>query len=880
MPELLSHLRVALSERYRVEHELGHGGSATVYLATDLRHGRPVAVKVLRPEIAVSLGAERFLREIRIAAQLNHPHIVALYDSDSIGGLFYYIMPYVKGESLRERLKRERQLPVEDALVIATEVCDALSYAHEQHDIVHRDLKPENILLEAGHALVADFGLARAIAAAEVENLTQNGLVVGTPAYMSPEQAVAEKQIDQRSDVYSLGCVIYEMLTGELPFIGSSARAVMTQHSVAPVPSIRNLRPSIPAALDTAVAKALSKAPADRPQTARAFSQALTRSATAPLEVRRVASPAGAAVTAVTDSIVAAATEVGSWLRLHRRPSLVPTRVAVEVFKNESGNSSLDMVGAIATDWLADGLQRIEEIEVVPAKFSLSLGSSPSKSRELTESTGAGTIVSGVYYTRADSLVFHAQIIDVQSGRLLHSLGPVVGPEQQRMDIIDSLRQRVLGALAMHFGAPGHVADKGGTPPTFAAYQNYLAGVRAGNEFRYHDAIRHLEAAVAMDSEFLGAWFAKADVHYNLAGFTAASLGLGDPEVASQFAAGDFAWHLLETARDRMSPAQRHLLDWMDAQRRGDLGRALYAVRRMGAVAPDPATRTLQALCAIRTNRFQEATEVTETASLPDWGWAVSAEAFHMLADHRRELSEVRRVRQHHADQPLTVISELKALAALGRVQEVKNLLEDAFSRAPHSGWWNQGSLAAIMGLELHAHGHRKAAEELLRLSIDWYRMTLSAIDATRAHRYGLARSLYWAGQWHEARLLFVQLLAEAPSDLDYIGYLGVAAARDGDRAEALRISGQMAAFVRPYPLFGHPSLWRSRIAAVLGEHDEAVNLVREAISQGLMPLDVAQGFGYAMWLHCDSDFAALRQHPAFRVLVEPLRERSAHSGI
>jgi serine/threonine protein kinase/tetratricopeptide (TPR) repeat protein len=878
MPDLLAHLGTALSERYRIEHELGRGGSATVYLATDLRHGRPVAVKVLRPEIAVSLGAERFLREIRIAAQLNHPHIVALYDSETVGGLFYYIMPYIKGESLRERLNREHQLPIQDAVVIATEVCDALTYAHEQHDIVHRDLKPENILLEAGHALVADFGLARAIAAAEVENLTQGGLVVGTPAYMSPEQAVAEKQIDQRSDIYSLGCVIYEMLSGKLPFLGASARAVLTQHSIAPVPSIRNLRPSIPAALDTAVMMALSKAPADRPQTARAFSQALTRSATASQEVKRVASPAGAAVTAVTGSIAAAATEVGNWLRLHRRPSLVPTRVAVDVFKNESGNSSLDMVGEIATDWLADGLQRIEEIEVVPAKFSMSLGSSASKGRELAELSGAGTIVSGVYYTRADSLLFHAQISDVRSGRLMYSLGPVAGPEQQQMDVIESLRQRVLGALALHFGAAGHVADKGGTPPTFAAYQNYLAGVRAGNEFRLHDAIRHLDAAVGMDSEFLGAWFAKADVHYNLAGLSAASLGLGDPEVASQFSAGDFAWHRLETARDRMSPAQRHLLDWMEAQRQGDLSRALYAVRRLVAVAPDPAARSLQALCAIRTNRFDEVTEITETASLADWGWAVSAEALHMLANHRRELSEVRHVRQHHGDQPLTVISELKALAALGRVQEVKKLLEDAFSRASQSGWWNQGSLAAIMGLELHAHGQRKAAEELLQLSIDWYRVTLSALDATRAHRYGLARSLYWSEQWHEARLLFVQLLAEAPSDLDYMGYLGVAAARDGDRAEALRISGQMAAFVRPYPLLGQPSLWRSRIAAVLGAHDEALNLLREAIGQGLMPLDIAQGFGYAMWLHCDRDFEALRDHPAFKVLVEPRRERSASS--
>src|SRR5213594_3511130 len=204
---------------------------ATVYLARDLRHGRPVAIKVLRPELAAALGPERFLREIETAAGLNHPHILPLHDSGEAAGWLYYVMPLVEGESLRSRLDRERQLPLADALQIAREAADALSYAH-CHNVVHRDIKPENILLSSGHALVADFGIARAITAAGGERLTQTGVTVGTPGYMSPEQASGERDLDGRSDVYSLACVLYEMLAGNPPFLGTSARAILARQSL------------------------------------------------------------------------------------------------------------------------------------------------------------------------------------------------------------------------------------------------------------------------------------------------------------------------------------------------------------------------------------------------------------------------------------------------------------------------------------------------------------------------------------------------------------------------------------------------------------------------------------------------------------------------
>jgi len=270
---LQSRLAAALAARYAIEREIGRGGTAIVYLALDLKHGRQVALKVLRPDLAASVGAERFLREIRIAAGLTHPHILAVHDSGNADGLLYYVMPFVEGESLRDRLKREGPLPLGDSLRIAREVADALAYAHSQ-GVVHRDIKPGNILLIGGHAVVADFGIAVA-AGGESEAFTDLGLVIGTPAYMSPEQGGAGGPLDGRTDLYSLGCVLYEMLTGEPPFIAPSPQAVMARHATDPIPPVRTQRPSVPIAVDAAVHRALAKMPADRFPTAQQFAEAL-----------------------------------------------------------------------------------------------------------------------------------------------------------------------------------------------------------------------------------------------------------------------------------------------------------------------------------------------------------------------------------------------------------------------------------------------------------------------------------------------------------------------------------------------------------------------------------------------------------------------------
>jgi eukaryotic-like serine/threonine-protein kinase len=274
MAEPLPRLVAALAERYRLERELGQGGMATVYLAADLKHDRQVAIKVLKPELAAVLGAERFVQEIKTTAALQHPHILPLFDSGSADGFLYYVMPYVEGETLRSKLDREKQLGVDEAVKVTTEVADALDYAH-RHGVIHRDIKPENILLHDGRPMVADFGIALAVSAAAGGRMTETGLSLGTPHYMSPEQATAEKEITARSDVYSLASVLYEMLAGQPPHLGGSAQQIIMKIIAEPVPVVTSLRKSVPPNVAAALAQALEKVPADRFESAKAFAEAL-----------------------------------------------------------------------------------------------------------------------------------------------------------------------------------------------------------------------------------------------------------------------------------------------------------------------------------------------------------------------------------------------------------------------------------------------------------------------------------------------------------------------------------------------------------------------------------------------------------------------------
>ena len=340
--DVLDRLRTALAGTYTIERELGRGGMATVYLARDLKHDREVALKVLRPELAAVLGTERFLQEIRISARLDHPHILTLIDSGAADGFLHYVLPFVRGESLRDKLNRERQLGIEEALAITKQVASALHYAHQQ-GVVHRDIKPENILIQEGEAMLADFGIALAVREAGGSRLTESGLSLGTPQYMSPEQATGGRELDARSDVYSLAAVVYEMLAGEPPHTGPTVQTVIAKLLTERPTRIRTVRDTVPEGIDTAVAKALAKVPADRFGSAAEFAAALAvpgSRQTAGGRRRRVA------VAVSVAGAVALAALAGVWHPWRRPPSAVApvadvASVAVLPFDNLTGTPAI-----------------------------------------------------------------------------------------------------------------------------------------------------------------------------------------------------------------------------------------------------------------------------------------------------------------------------------------------------------------------------------------------------------------------------------------------------------------------------------------------------------------------------------------------------------
>jgi serine/threonine protein kinase/tetratricopeptide (TPR) repeat protein len=412
-------IQSALAGRYVLERELGRGGMATVYLAVDRKHGRQVALKVLRPEIAQSLGAERFLREIEIVSQLQHPHILGLHDSGRIDwgpgtpGL-YYAMPYVEGESLRGRLERETQLSVDQALHIAQEVADALEYAH-RHGVVHRDIKPENILLSGDHAIVADFGIAKAVTAAGGSKLTETGLALGTPYYMSPESAAGMDRVDGRSDIYALGCVLYEMLAGQPPFVGPTAQAILARHSVDPVPSLHTVRRTVPSGVEWAITKAMAKVPSDRFATAADFANALAHPERVPVgqlgrtPKMRAAVVAGALVVLVGLGVAYAMSRGGP--RIHS--------LAVLPVENLTGDTTQVYLADGMTDQFFTDLAQVKALKVISRASVAVSQQTPQTAQQVARALQVDAVLTGSLRRTGDSLRLSVQLISMRDGQAL-----------------------------------------------------------------------------------------------------------------------------------------------------------------------------------------------------------------------------------------------------------------------------------------------------------------------------------------------------------------------------------------------------------------------------------------------------------------------------
>ena len=408
MTDQLDRLTAALADRYAIERELGAGGMATVYLAEDLKHHRNVAVKVLRPELAATLGPERFVREIEIAAKLSHPHILPLFDSGEADGFLYYVMPYVEGESLRQRLDREGKLPAEEVVRLTDDIAAALSHAHE-HGIVHRDVKPENVMLTGSRAVVADFGIARAVTAAGGERLTGTGLAIGTPAYMSPEQAMGLGEVDARSDVYALGCVVYEMVGGRAPFEGPTPQALLAKQAVETAPRLRASDPAIPVFVERAVEKALAKDPADRFQTPSAFAEALTTGTVVARVRRRWQWPRRTVAGAAGIALVAAA----GWLvTMARGPAI--ERLAVLPLTNRTNDPEQEYFVEGVHEALISELAQIG-ISVIARTSMMQYRNTAKSIREIARELGVDALIEGSVFRKGDSLEISARLVDPET---------------------------------------------------------------------------------------------------------------------------------------------------------------------------------------------------------------------------------------------------------------------------------------------------------------------------------------------------------------------------------------------------------------------------------------------------------------------------------
>ena len=534
MSEIFAHLSAALAGRYVLQRELGRGGMATVYLAQDLRHDRPVALKVLHPELAQSLGAERFLREIKLAARLQHPNILSVHDSGEAAGQFWFTMPYVEGESLRQRLNLERQLPLEDALRIAREAAEALYCAH-RHGIIHRDIKPENILLSEGHALVADFGVSQALrATTPSERLTESGMVVGTPTYMSPEQGAGERALDARTDVYSLGVVLYELLAGEPPYTGPTAQAVLAKRFSEPVPSVRRTRPLVPEPVEHALQRALAPVPADRYSTAAEFARALSQpasgtTAAAPSVATSVSSPGPSQSRRVPLAVVLGLGfllglgVLFGWLRSHGTSEMergaAPKRLAVLPFETV-GDTSDRAFAAGMSEEISTRLARVPGLSLVARSSALQYPRSGQTAPQFGRSLGVdyvldGTVRSAAGPTGQKQLRITPELIKVADGT--HVWGePYEGGTADVFRLQADVAERVAEALRGTLERAEKRAVRAGPSNDLEAFRLYTLGRAEWNRrtpASLEHAAEYFHQAIARDSTFARAWAGLADAY-------------------------------------------------------------------------------------------------------------------------------------------------------------------------------------------------------------------------------------------------------------------------------------------------------------------------------------------------------------------------------
>ncbi len=674
-------LTAALADRYRLERELGQGGMATVYLAEDLKHHRKVAVKVLRPELAAALGPERFLREIETTANLRHPHILPLYESgilpddrtgvpdDRTGrtgdpaGRPYYIMPYVEGESLRDRLTRENQLPIDEALQIAREVADALGYAHER-GVIHRDIKPENILLERGHAVVADFGIARAVTTAGGDKLTQTGMAVGTPMYMSPEQSVGEGGLDARSDLYALGCVLYEMLAGEPPYSGPTAQAIIAKRFREPVPRISTLRETVPPALEAALNRVLAKSPADRFVTAEEFVRALPSrrdQLSPPVSRSRRIRLAMAAVALV--AAIAAVWTAARHSRSGATRASAPRSLAVLPFETVGNDTANAYFAEGIAEEVSNALTQVPGLRIAGRRSAMRFSGKGATAEEVGAALDVDAVLEGTVRRARDRIRVSAELTSASDGLVLWSQSY----DRELKDVFavqEEIARAIAGALQVTF-ASGNGAGRAARGTTdLEAYDLYLKGLyfyRRRTSTALTQSLASFEQAVARDSTFAAAHAALAMTLLNMPYNSLTPMGEVLPRARAAAQGAARLDPTLAEAHTALGLAHEEAFEWAEAET--EYRRAI-ALDLNGAEAPYRLGRMFlsqrrvpEAIVELRLAKAKDPLYFV-TAGFLGWALSLAGEYDAGLAEARRGLEL-----EPNALQPLNILASSYYLA-------------------------------------------------------------------------------------------------------------------------------------------------------------------------------------------------------------------------
>jgi serine/threonine protein kinase/tetratricopeptide (TPR) repeat protein len=887
-------LETALADRYRVERELGRGGMATVFLAQDLRHDRPVALKVLRPELAATLGPERFQREIRFAARLQHPHILTVLDSGEASGHLWFTMPYVDGETLRTRIRREGQLALGEALRIARETAAALDYAH-RHGVIHRDIKPENVLLtHDGDTLVADFGIARALAgptghpadAGAASPLTETGMSLGTPAYMSPEQASGEREIDARSDVYSLGCVLYEMLAGEPPFTGPTTQSILLRKFTETPRLLRAVRDTVPEAVERAVAKALARAPADRFRSAVEFSRALEvvpvaspppprgtpTVATATLSPAR--RPSLARRYAVTLALLGGfAIGLGvlfAWRRNHGagEPEAGGTkRLAVLPFEN-LGDSASEYFADGITDEVRGKLSALPGLQVIASRSSSEYKHTPKRLPDIARELGVDYVLIGK--VRWEKSGGSTSRVRVSPELVAVSSGVATTKWQQPFDasltdvfqVQADIAGRVADALNLALGSTQRETLKEKPTANLAAYDAYLKGEAASQNLGIYDAaslrlaISYYEQAVALDSTFLQAW---------------AQLSRANAWYVSTAAPGSSAAEAAKRAADRAAqlgpgrPETHLALGSYYAAVRGDPAAALAEFEAGLRTAPDNADLlTASALAEESLGRWEAALAHFKRAQTLDPRSVLTARRLAGAYIWLRRYPEALAAGDRALALAPTNLSVIQFRAMVPLAQGDLAGARAVINAVPPEV--EPTALAVFFGVYADLYWVLSDDQQQLLL-----RLPPSAFDNDRAN-WGIVRAQVYALRGDvknqriyadSARLAFLEHLQDAPDDAQQHALYGLALAYLGRKAEAIR-EGQRSVELLPISRDGFAGPYMQhqlvRIYLQVGEPDKAVDALEPLLK---VPYSLSPGL-----LRIDPNFTPLRKNPRFQALI------------